>query len=470
MPIQTTIMPNLQPNIYNYNPIMGQAADPIILQNLASFNVPASTMTVLNSNVNNNNDYPTSALPKYYLPMDGSISKESSYLSVQVDDNNMNERIDEMSNDWCQMEKMRIVKLCETAQWTGETTLDDDIQPPRKMGAKCSSEFCKNSSTRHCNEFSEKLREEIFNFFWQQLTWIERKIYVCDLIKFCPTKQNFMSAAQIQNVSSLNYFLRANGAAKSVCKKMFINSIGIGEHTMRQWMNQVQKNESTSIAAVNGVNAKENLTNKVNVTKMPGIVFESKQQESPDYWIRDKVKKARERGEAYFGYCIKTFDAKSGRRSYGRTLREQRSLGPPCTSSFCKRSKKRQCLRFTETIRQNIFDRFWKTLGWDERKAFIIESVDIMQPKRRTCIDVESSRRGVTCSYFLCIDKQRYNICRQLFLNTLGIKEATVQYWLMQNTTESEERKESTSTDTTDRNGCMRPYKTKRIRLPDQQK
>lgn len=477
LPMQT-IMPNLQPNIYNYNPVVA-SVDPIIVQNIASFNVPASTVTVLNSNVN----HPISAVPKIYLPMAGTVSsKESSYLHVtQLDDNNskQNDRIEkfnsrdngsnpacnEMPDDWCQMEKMRVAKMCETTQWTGETVYDD-IRPPRKMGPKCSSEFCKNSSTRHCYEFSEKLREEIFNFFWQQLNWNERKIYVCDLIKLYAPKQNCTAAAH--TVSSLNYFLRANGTAKSVCKKMFINSIGIGENTLRQWMGHVQRKESVPVKIVGDVVSKE--TNKATVARTPECVFESKQQQSPDYWIRDKVKRARERGEAYYGYCNKNVDAKSGRRSFGRALREQRSLGPPCTSSFCERSKKRQCSRFTETIRQHIFDRFWKTLGWDERKTFIVESVDIMQPKRRTCIDVESSRRGVTCSYFLCIGGQRHNICRQLFLNTLGLKEATVQYWLMQNTTEHDKRKEGAEMEPADRNGAMRLYKSKRIRLPDHQK
>lgn len=442
---------------------------------MASFNVPSPTVTVLSSNVNVN--HPISAAPKIYLPMVGTVSsKESSYLHVpQLDNNNskQNDRIDkfnsentdsnpkcnELSDNWCQMEKMRVVELCDSTQWIGEM-LDDDIRPPRKMGPKCSSEFCKNSSTRHCYEFSEKFREEIFNFCWQQLNWSERKVYVCDLIKLNSPKQNC--------TSSLNYFLRVNGTAKSVCKKMFINSIGIGENTLRQWMSQVQRNESVLVNAVSSVVPKESSANKATVAKTAECVFESKQQESPDYWIRDKVKRARERGEAYYGYCNKNVDAKSGGRSFGRALREQRSLGPPCTSSFCERSKKRQCLRFTETIRQHIFERFWKTLGWDERKAFIIESVDVMQPKRRTCIDVESSRRGVTCSYFLCIDGQRHNICRQLFLNTLGLKEATVQYWLMQNTTEHDKRVGSSHIDQADRNGPVRLYKSKRIRLPDQ--
>lgn len=464
------MMPNLQSNIYNYNSIVAQA-EPIAVENLTSFNVPPPTVTVLNSNVNN--DFPQSAPQKNLLPITGAVSKESSYLdfnSKQNDrndeweskGNSFNQRTDEISTDWCQMEKIRIAKLCKAAHWTEDdvcSTLDADIQPPRKIGAKCSSEFCKRSSSRHCYEFSEKLREVIFNFFWQQLNLMERKVYVCDLIELNQAKRSCTSASQ--SVSLLNYFLRINSIPRSVCKKMFINTIGIGEHTIRLWMSQLQRNDSTSIDVIVVNSTKENTKNKVSVAKSPECMFKSKQQESPDYWIRDKVKKARERGEAYFGYCIKTFDAKSGRRSYGRTLREQRTLGPPCTSSFCKRSTKRQCARFTEMIRGRIFDRFWKTLGWDERKAFVIESVDIMQPKRRTCLDVKSSRRGVTCSYFLCVDGKRHNICRQLFLNTLGIKEATVQYWLMQNTTEQ---------NYADQSGAMRVFKSKRIQLPDQQK
>lgn len=473
-------MPSLEPNIYNLNPVITQA-EPIFVQNLGSFNVPASTVTVLNTNLNNDNNYLAPATPGIYLPMDEDADEESSYLDVlqldlddlrQIDwleeskSDDENQGMHEMTDDWCHYEKVRIARICEATRWIGEM-LDDGVQPPRKMGSKCSSEFCKKSSKRHCFEISDRMREEIFNFFWQQLNWIQRKVYVCDLIKVCPSKQNRTPDAQY--TSPLYYFLRVNGRTKSVCKKMFINTIGIGEHTFRQWMNQVQLFESIPAEVMNTLNTKENATSKANAPKAPECVFESKQQASPDYWIRDKVKKARERGEAYIGYSVRASGGKTGRRSYGRMPREQRSLGPACDSPFCERSTKRQCAQFTEEIRQNIFDRFWKILGWDERKAFIIESVDIMQPKRRTCIDEKSSRRGVTCLYFLCIDGQRYNICRRLFLNTLGIKEATVQYWLMHsNTTEPTKKRENSKIEDANGNDNQHLLKSKRLLLPDQ--
>lgn len=484
VPIQN-IMPNVSPNVYTYNSLMPQT-EPIILQNIASYSVPPTTMTVLNSNVNN--IFPTASVPStIHFPNAGKISKQSSSLQLNVDykqnnrikktksKNTRNQNSNEImnqnelmhNNDWCEIEKGRIAQMYRAIQWMDETVEVDNvdgIQPPRKMGPKCSSDYCKNSSIRHCYDFSEQLREEIFNFFWKQLNWIERKIYVCGLIKFCSTKQSCNS--QKSNVPSLNYFLRISDNEKSVCKKMFINTIGIAEQTLRLWMSQIQCSESITVQSMGVPSTKENITCKSNAVKSPENVFESKQQESPGYWIREKVKKARERGEAYFGYSIKKCDAKTGRRSYGRAVREQRSLGPPCTSAFCKRSTKRQCSRFSQTVRQNIFDIFWKTLGWDERKAFITQSVDLMQPKRRTCIDVESSRRGVTCSYFLYIDDNRYNICRQLFLSTLGIKEATVQYWLMQNSAEQEKQRENNVSGHF--GGDKSLNKSKRIRLPDQ--
>lgn len=415
------------------------AAEPIILQN-----IPTSSVTAIL-----NNDY---APEMYQLPMGDALSNdESSYLHIQLDDNvtEAAHPIETTNDNWCDTEKLRIIQLSANVQWS-DATLHEDIQPPRKMGPKCSSEFCKNSSKRDCYEFDEKFRNEIFNFFWQQLNWPERKVYVCDLIKVDATK------IDIHRNASLKYFLRMNGVAKCVCKKMFINTIGIGENTFRIWMSQLRADDNSPTVDTVHTNVieKSAVHRTEKVVRVRENAFKSKQEESPDYWIREKVKKARERGEAYFGYCSKSTDQTSGRRSYGRTIREQRALGPPCTSSFCERSTKRQCSRFTETIRQIIFDRFWKDLGWDERKAFINESVDIMQPKRRTCIDVQSSRRGVTCSYFLYIDDKRHNVCRQLFLSTLGIKEATVQYWLMQNTTEPGQTKEDAL------------FKSKRIHLP----
>lgn len=511
VPLQ--IQQSLQPNIhFNYNVLSN--SEPIILQSVTSptlpYNVP-STLTVLNPN--NNSSSAIIHLPNIFSSETVTIEKQSSSLDIKTNQNmtekskqNLfkNEKIIKnerkcIPTDW-KLEKERLEKLCCENSYIRNLCKNKKteqaiavITQPRKIGPKCSSDYCKYSSKRQCNEFTETMRNDIFNFFWNELNWNQRKVFVSDLVKLNPVKQRASETSR-RNYS-LNYFLRMNDKAWSVCKKMFINTVGIGECTLRFWLDQLQtekdpdktkiENEVKFVKVSNEdsfVNSKEMrqhvTTNTIDLTT-PENTFQSKQQESPEYWIRDKVKKARERGEAYFGYCVKKYDTKTGRKSYGRTLREQRSLGPPCSSAFCERSTKRQCFRFTETIRQEIFDTFWKKLGWDERKTFISEAVDVMKPKRRTCIDVESSRRGVTCSYYLCINDQRYNICRQLFLSTLGIKEATVQYWLMQNSMEKQEPLEIPNQIISENEIKMRaklkcetlvsplkaPYKSKRIRL-----
>ena len=40
-------------------------------------------------------------------------------------------------------------------------------RPKRKMGALCTKENCKNSKSRHCNEFLEEDCREIFEEFWK---------------------------------------------------------------------------------------------------------------------------------------------------------------------------------------------------------------------------------------------------------------------------------------------------------------
>lgn len=77
-------------------------------------------------------------------------------------------------------------------------------------------------------------------------------------------------------------------------------------------------------------------------------------------------------------------------------------MGPRCTSKFCERSKVRACSEINEEDRKNLFDNFWKTMSWDQRKIYVVSLVDILQTKRKRTT-AESSRRSDTLMYNLVI-------------------------------------------------------------------
>lgn len=103
---------------------------------------------------------------------------------------------------------------------------------PRVMKASCNSKFCEKSSTRHCSVFSEKIREEIFNRFWQ-MSWKQKKLYVINLIE-CSTRKRVYVENSRRSISK-KYFLNNNTIRLQVCSKMFLSTLGITETTARNW-------------------------------------------------------------------------------------------------------------------------------------------------------------------------------------------------------------------------------------------
>uniref|UniRef100_A0A1B6MG03 Uncharacterized protein n=1 Tax=Graphocephala atropunctata TaxID=36148 RepID=A0A1B6MG03_9HEMI len=133
----------------------------------------------------------------------------------------------------------------------------------------------------------------------------------------------------------------------------------------------------------------------------------------PNQWQDNQQKRHRERGEKYLGWSrAKNSTGKRG------TEREERKLGPTCTSQFCLKSKKRKCQDVAENSRKLMFTKFWETLSWDQKKIYVCSLVK----KSHTTESVgEESRRQFTLSYSLKTeDGHEYPVCKVMFLDTNG--------------------------------------------------
>jgi hypothetical protein len=107
--------------------------------------------------------------------------------------------------------------------------------------------------------------------------------------------------------------------------------------------------------------------------------------------------------------------------------RPERKQGSTCTSKVCLKSKKRSCKEFTEEQRKEIYDCFWQKLDWDQKKTYVsglVRKTETAVPKKG------KSRRIATYEYFLrSTDGERKQVCKTMFLSTLGIGEWTVHRW-----------------------------------------
>ena len=65
-------------------------------------------------------------------------------------------------------------------------------------------------------------------------------------------------------------------------------------------------------------------------------------------------------------------------------------------------------------------------MDWGMRRTYIAILVESMEPKRKTA---ETTRRNSTLKYFLKKDDRRFQVCKKMFLATLGMREWQVRDW-----------------------------------------
>ncbi|XP_049318931.1 uncharacterized protein LOC125780591 isoform X1 [Astyanax mexicanus] len=143
-----------------------------------------------------------------------------------------------------------------------------------------------------------------------------------------------------------------------------------------------------------------------------------KRRTNTETWKVNTQKRRRMMGQSYLG-----------RRQNEEVTREERKMGRPCQSVFCRKSKKLHCEAIQEADREAIFKYFWEKLDWRERKIYVVSLVDV-GPVRRRRTGEEQSRRSASILCHLKVDGKRTRVCQSMFLSTLGIKQWCFLSWV----------------------------------------
>lgn len=81
------------------------------------------------------------------------------------------------------------------------------VRNQRKIKSTCSSRVCQKSSNRHCNEFSEKTRNNIFTKFWESMNWDQRRVFVSSNVKKKHYKTSY-SRRPLKATGKLHLYLK----------------------------------------------------------------------------------------------------------------------------------------------------------------------------------------------------------------------------------------------------------------------
>ncbi|XP_046806660.1 uncharacterized protein LOC124419864 [Lucilia cuprina] len=126
-------------------------------------------------------------------------------------------------------------------------------------------------------------------------------------------------------------------------------------------------------------------------------------------------------GKKYLGFSTIAKKIKQNRP------KPQRKMGPKCSSKFCLKSKLRWCNLFEEDERKNIFEQFWK-LSWEGKKMFVKSHVSELAT---TTKHSEKSKRYKTFIYKLSYKHKLLQVCKLMFLSTLGINRSMAIGWVV---------------------------------------
>ncbi|KAL4706868.1 hypothetical protein ACJJTC_010102 [Scirpophaga incertulas] len=114
--------------------------------------------------------------------------------------------------------------------------LHDTVRPARKIGPRCTSEFCKKSKLRGCDTIPDEERNTLFSNYWNNMTWEQRKQYVASNVQVCPKKQVKCKTSSSRRNETKEYFTETLNGRVQVCKLTFLNTFGIKEWTVRYWL------------------------------------------------------------------------------------------------------------------------------------------------------------------------------------------------------------------------------------------
>ncbi|XP_031723387.1 uncharacterized protein LOC116394443 [Anarrhichthys ocellatus] len=415
-------------------------------------------------------------VPQFPLLIQGPLGADTMLLNTAA--KNVNTSMDKAGNG----RKKPKVKVGDPSKWkqnkqkqlrmegkayVSKRKKDGEVvtKHPRAIGPRCTSNACKKASNRLCNEMDEEAREKVFDDFWQRMNWAQRKLYVAEQVDRDPVERSRAVGSQSRRSVSLRYHLMVDGKRKQVCKNMFLSTLGIGEWSVLNWTQQgattttmtdsnehklekrravpqcAQQNPASSIvyktADVNPERVNATDKDKDRPPEPEGSARKKSRVAKPLTWKQNRQKQLRMEGKPYVSKC---------KKDGSTTTKGQRTMGSRCTSSSCRRASNRFCADFSDETRNELFTGFWQRMNWAQRKIYVSGLVDC-DPVERTRAPWTQSRRLVSMRYHLIADGNRKQVCKKMFLSTLGIGEWSVLNWA-QNASQQDDSEESTKKQT----------------------
>ena len=132
-------------------------------------------------------------------------------------------------------------------------------RPPKKLQKRCV--HTANHETE-CWQLSEEDRLSIFQRFWTQSDWQQRRQYVCSLVDSVDKQRK--TVCQSRRMRSLKYFLKLGEKRVRVCAHMFSATLVVPRRTVLNWIGDAEHSLPTSPIYAKKKKLKETCQNRAN--------------------------------------------------------------------------------------------------------------------------------------------------------------------------------------------------------------
>ncbi|XP_030758466.1 uncharacterized protein LOC115884115 isoform X2 [Sitophilus oryzae] len=280
------------------------------------------------------------------------------------------------------------------------------------------------SCKMQCNfKLTEYIRQQIHREFWNLPAQVDKKHFILSTI----STQVFRDNLTKEKRKEIKYFMLPLYYDNIiVCREMYLQTLSIDEIFLKR--------------TVNGINQDGSIVDdddhyNTNGTLEYGSVLTLAKCLPNKY---NEVEISSEDDQSFINCAdlveshIKEDTLHSEKLKVKRVRREKRSrkMGPPCLPSCRTQCSK----KLNEIQRKSLHDKFWHSMNWQERKQFIMNTVEEFPIKNRS-ITGTRKKRNFSRKYTLPGKKNMITVCQKMYLNTLSLCSGflcTIHIWASQ--------------------------------------
>lgn len=210
-----------------------------------------------------------------------------------------------------------------------------------------------------CFNISEDERKEIFSKFWKLASWGEKKVFVTSCVTtraIRRRRKNVLDQVKHKKPLGHDYFLpKSNDNRIKVCRKMFLNTLSLGEDSLKRWIKQETIDSDFS-------ESDETLQTSIQSSRI-------------------NLKKPQS-------------DKRLRKEELRLTVMQWLDLIPKVPSHYCRASTSRSYVDNSFVSKQNMYNRFVEWCSENEKKAthlkdfkLVLEEkkISIHQPRKDQC-------------------------------------------------------------------------------------